>query len=338
MNYAYRPSGPLRWAIAKLPTCNSWDVIGALAAEPRANEVVTELELLGKLRSAQLLHIIDEPSEFQLLSQKACKKNRDALSCKLSSELQVFDAELFFDVDELEAIFSKLESSIGASVILDITSLPKRFFFYLVRRLRSSAAVQNLLVTYAIPLGYGKKMHKNPGGWMPLPSFGSEESISSKPMLVISVGFHHLKLFELIRDRTPKPVRLIMPFPSMPPGFAQNWEFVRYIHEQGVELHARDVRRVDPYSLSLAFDHLRSQCTGHDTELILAPFGPKPISLAMALYALTREDAGLPVTVGYTQPIAYSNEYSHAVRHDVNGNPVVHAYCVKLSGNLIYKI
>ena len=171
---------------------------------------------------------------------------------------------------------------------------------------------------------------------MPLPSFGSEDSTSTNPMLVISVGYHHLKLLELIGDRRPKPVRLLMPFPSMPPGFSQNWDFVRYIHEQGVEFHPRDIRRVDPFGLSIAFDHLCAQCVGHEGELILAPFGPKPISLAMALYALAREDSGLPVTVGYTQPIAYSSEYSHGVKRDVDGKAIIHTYCVKLAGELLY--
>jgi len=335
---SYRPSGPLRWVIERLPSRTKWDLVGALAAEERANSVAFELASVHRLGSARFLRIADEPSEFTAPTRQACDRNLKILTESLSEEPSVLDMELFSDIDELENLFDKLDELIGENVVLDITSLPKRFFFYLVRRLRSDVSVKNLLVTYTLPVGYGKKMHKNPGGWTPLPSYGSEDSTSDKPMLVIAVGYHHLKLFELIRDRTPKPVRLLMPFPSMPPGFAQNWEFVRYIQDQGVEFAPRDIRRVDPFSLSLAFDHLRAQCNGHETELILAPFGPKPISLAMALYALAREEVGLPVTVGYTQPMAYSHEYSHGVRRERDSKPLVHTYCVKLDGNLLYMI
>ena len=338
MIHSYRPSGPLRWVIERLPSRHKWDFIGAIAAEDRANSVALELDSMRKLGKSQFLRIADEPSEFEARTRKACDDNLAVLTKLLSEEPCVCDTELFSDIDELEELFVEVQKLIGGDVVLDITSLPKRFFFHLVRRLRSSTSVRNLLVTYTLPQGYGKKIHKNPGGWMPLPGFGSEDSSSGMPMLVIAVGYHYLKLLELIRDQTPQPVRLLMPFPSMPPGFAQNWEFVRYIREQGVEFAPRDIRRVDPFSLSLAFDHILAQCAGHETELILAPFGPKPISLAMALYALAREEAGLPVTVGYTQPMAYSPDYSHGVRRGHDGKPVVHTYCVKLDGNLLFEL
>ncbi len=334
MSGEYRPSGPLRWVIDRLPNHSRWDLIGTIAAEPRANEVTRQLLKTGKLDRSSFVDIEDQPSEYQQATQAARKVHCRELSDLLGKPPRVISMELFSEIDELDSMFAEIEPTIGDSVLLDITSFPKRFFFYLVRRLYEAETVKNLIVTYTLPKSYGSTLHKNPGCWMPLPSFGTEISSSAKPMLVIAVGYYHLKLLDLIRERTPSPVRLLMPFPSMPPGFAQNWEFVRHIHEQ-VNFNPPDIRRVDPYSVSLAFEHLQAQCSSHHGELILAPFGPKPISLAMALYALAREDKGDPVSVGYTQPMAYSATYSEGIQHQA-GTPVVHTYCIKLNGHRLY--
>jgi len=336
MTGEYRPAGPLNWIIDHLPNHSDWDLIGAISAEPRANEVVRLLFNRGKLHNSCFIDIEDQSSEFQIATQDARKLHRNELQNLFGQSPNAIPMELFSEIDDLDDMFAKIDSNIGDRVMLDITSLPKRFFFYLVRKLRAAGTVKNLIVTYTVPRSYGKTLHKNPGGWMPLPGFGSEVSSSKQPMLVIAVGYHHLKLLDLIRERTPKPIRLLMPFPSMPPGFSQNWEFIRYIHEQ-VEFSSQDIRRVDPFSVSLAFEHLRAQCSAHVGELLLAPFGPKPISLAMALYALAREDFGLPVSVGYTQPRAYSDLYSQGVQRGHDGKPIIHAYCVKLNGDLFYR-
>jgi len=334
MSGQYRPSGPMRWVIDRLSSHTHWDLIGTIAAEPRANEVARQLFITGKLDRCCFVDIEDEPSEFQKATKAARGVHRKVLSNLLGKAPNVIPMELFSEIDDLDDMFTEIESTIGENVILDIASFPKRFFFYLVRQLCERDSVKSLVVTYAIPESYGTTLHKNPGGWMPLPSFGTQTSTPEIPMLVVAVGYHHLKLLDLIRERTPSPVRLLMPFPSMPPGFAQNWEFVRYLREQ-VEFNQQDIRRVDPFSVSLAFDHLRAQCSPHHGELLLAPFGPKPTSLAMALYALSRENLGDPVSVGYTQPMAYSDKYSEGVRRQA-GIPVIHAYCIKLNGDRLY--
>lgn len=334
MNGQYRPSGPLKWVIDRLSSHSSWDLIGTVAAEPRANEVARQLCMTSKLGRCSFIDIEDEPSEFQAATQAARERHRQELSRLFGRLPKVVPMDLFSEIDDLDDMFLEIEPAIGENVVLDITSFPKRFFFFLIRRLSEADSVRNLIVTYSIPESYGRTLHKNPGGWMPLPSFGIQNSTRNTPMLVVAVGYHHLKLIDVIRERMPSPVRLLMPFPSMPPGFAQNWEFVRYLREQ-VPFSQQDIRRVDPFSVSLAFDHIEAQCAAHHGELLLAPFGPKPMSLAMALYALSRENAGDPVSVGYTQPMAYSQTYSQGIKK-AEGAGVVHAYCTKLNGRKLY--
>ena len=58
-------------------------------------------------------------------------------------------AELF-----LVNAFALRAESDAMSVVLDITSFPKRFFFSILRRLANSPNVRNLLVTYTSPASY----------------------------------------------------------------------------------------------------------------------------------------------------------------------------------------
>ncbi len=341
---SYRPSGPLNWILEKLPSAGKFDVVGASASEQRANAVPELLFGCDKLGNTSLLAINDQPSADLETSLKLRKNNFDALKLRIPELADPLEMDLFSSLDELDEVFDQLSQKIGENVVLDISALPKRFFFYLIRRLDELDSVQNLLVTYSRPESYGTPLHKNPAGWDSLPSYGVSKTHKEKPMLVVAVGYNHLKLLELIQDREPRRVRLLMPFPSMPNGFRLNWDFVRNIREQFGEQHGGEapfkphhIRRVDPNGASLAFDHLVGQTANHTGEIILAPFGPKPISLAMALFALSAEHDGRAVSVGYTQPTSYNPNYSRGIKLDSQGNPVVHSFVVKLAGKNLYR-
>ncbi|WP_417375550.1 hypothetical protein [Gimesia maris] len=338
MPISFRPSGSLRWLLEKLPKIKNWDLIGAIAAEERANTVAIELKTQNLLRRASMIRVKDEDSEFFQNCEIACNKNNTILHKKLNNLLFVNDLKLLDDVEILQPLFDSLKPNLSSNVILDISALPKRVFFFALKQLFNNNSIKNIVVTYTVPERYGKPLSKNALGWMPLPSFGTESSIHTDCMLVIGVGYDHLNLLDLIKDRSPNPVRLLLPFPSKPPGSISNWEFVRVLREQ-VEFKPQDIRRVHPISTSLAFDQIRGQCLGHERkEVLLAPYGPKPISLAMALFALERERASLPVTVAYTQPLAYSDKYSEGVEKSHDGTNLVHAYCIKLNGTILYNL
>jgi hypothetical protein len=196
--------------------------------------------------------------------------------------------------------------------------------------------VTDLLVTVTIPQQYGRELSRNAGQWEFLPSFGRVRSDKPRPLLIIGVGYQHLNILQVAEEIDRPQVRLLFPFPSKPPGGIRNWEFVRNI-EHKFPLTQGDILRVHPQATSLAFDLLVGQCQQAD-EVWLAPFGPKSISLAMVLFALAREENSEAVSIGYTQPPAYSPDYSTGVEKDVSGNPVIHAYCIKLGGQAFYAI
>lgn len=321
----------------QLPSINSWEVIGCLGAEERSTVVSLELADVGKLGDCHLLRIHDVPTVFAPKVEREVRKRERELRVALGSRFQILDQQLLSDLPELEPMGDNLESKAAENVILDISCLPKRFFFYLLRRLVESPRVQTLVVTVTIPNKYGNELSKNAGRWEFLPSFGREKSGEARPMLIIGVGYQHLNLLDVAEEGDPGPVRLLFPFPSKPPGAIRNWEFVRNIERQKkFGLKPGDVIRVHPQATSLAFDILAGQCAGHADEVWLAPFGPKSISLAMALFALAREASGRSVSIGYNQPPAYSASYSSGVECDQNRRPVVHSYCVKLNGQNWY--
>jgi hypothetical protein len=314
-------------------------VVGAVSSEMRCCAAPKEVSQLQKLASCALLRIADEVGIHTAATEAAWKVHLDELDQQINPKPSVIDGALFATLDDLNEIYQKLENDtcLTGNVIFDVSTLPKRYFFYMLRRMIESPKVSNLIVTYAIPERYGKKLYENPGSWEPFPSFGPTHSTVERPMLVIAVGYHHLNLLDLIQDRPPRQIRLIKPFPSKPPGSIQNWEFIRFVRGQ-IAFQPQDIIRVNTYAAPLLFDHLVAQCQAQQEEVILAPYGPKPFSLGMALFALAREAQGLPVTVGYTQPKSYSSDYSTGVEIGYDGYPVVHSYCVKLNNKNLFSI
>jgi hypothetical protein len=64
----------------------------------------------------------------------------------------------------------------------------------------------------------------------------------------------------------------------------------------------------------------------------LAPFGPKPMSLAMCIYAALTE-----AQVFYTQPSSYRPDYSVGISQ-VGGEPEIYAYWIRMSGTTTYTL
>ena len=322
--------------LEQMPNVNSWEFVGCLGAEERCTAVPMELVELGKLGLSHFFRIEDNPKS---IFKRAVNRELLKLRAVLENQFKILDAKLMSDLPELVPLSDDIESSVSENVILDISCLPKRFFFYLLRRLVASPRVRTLVVTVTIPSKYGNELSKNAARWDYLPSFGREQSGPARPMLIIGAGYQHLNLLEVVDEGDLEAVRLLFPFPSKPPGGIKNWEFVRNIERQKkFKLKPKDVIRVHPQATSLAFDILAGQCESQSGEVWLAPFGPKSMSLAMALFALAREANDLPVSVGYTQPLAYSATYSIGVERDENETPIVHAYCIKLNGRNWYSI
>jgi len=162
----------------------------------------------------------------------------------------------------------------------------------------------------------------------------------SDAKLIISVGYQPLRLHEFLdaaRFQISN-IKLLLPFPSIPPGFISNWTFILQIRRELPELGQEAIVRVHTHTLPLVFDQIVALTeNGRSPIVVLAPFGPKSVSLAMCLYGASRRSNSLSVEIGYTQPRVYGDQYSVGVAKQ-DGVPLVHTYCLKLSGRNIYQI
>jgi len=82
--------------------------------------------------------------------------------------------------------------------------------------------------------------------------------------------------------------------------------------------------RVHALDTSDAFDRICDITDNGKYTSVLAPYGPKPISLAIALFAI---ETGAPVY--YTQPNYYSPDYSTGIKE-------TYAYWIKKDGINLY--
>ena len=125
---------------------------------------------------------------------------------------------------------------------------------------------------------------------------------SNQATLIIGVGYQPLSIIEIVRETrfSLGPRKLFLPFPSIPPGFTKNWRFVAHIKKEWSTLRKNElprdaVVRVPVGDTSLIFDRLLAQTNrGREASTVLAPFGPKPMSLAMCLLGIASAGKELP--------------------------------------------
>jgi hypothetical protein len=90
--------------------------------------------------------------------------------------------------------------------------------------------------------------------------------------------------------------------------------------------------RVSPDDISGAFDRIVSLAVASNLSPAFAPFGPKPLSAAICLFAAQRGCA-----VYYPQPTVYHPHYSRGIRM-IGGKPAVTAHWIKHRGKRLYVI
>jgi hypothetical protein len=210
-----------------------------------------------------------------------------------------------------------------------MTCLPKRFFFPACRLLLQSSEVRTLIVTYATPIRYSHDaLAEDFQEWRALPLFSG--STETPEILIVNVGHHAMGLPDQIEHGSPRmDVKLFFPFPNAPESYHLTRQFLRSV-EQNLRNAGAQIKHVNGMDVSDAFEHICSLSEQGNKRVLFAPYGPKPTSLAMCIYATLNGSA-----VFYTQPRVYNPEYTHGIK-SVNGENQVYAYCVKLEGRQFY--
>ena len=344
MNGPLRPFGPLDWILSRLPEVDYWSLVGAISPEDRCLSVLRELSDSRRLAQANFLRI--EPD-----ARKSNPKFRQAFTKKLDQNQKIALAlgqrRLAVRVENIlcreEALIEVSKATLGAcheNLMIDISAMPKRYFFPMLTLALESSQFSNVVVTYTTPECYGESLAEDPLPWNAFPMYGATPpGGETEVKLLIAVGYQPLKLegiLDGIRYRETN-VELLLPFPSVHPGFIKNWEFILQVRRVLPGLPTSAIKRMATTNTPVAFARVVAMTNHGRIHSVLAPFGPKPISLAMCLFGIACRQNDIPVEIGYTQPQVYSDNYSSGVA-TANGRPVTNAFCVRLGGRNLYSL
>ena len=127
----YRPWGTLDWLLAKVSNV-PWDLIGCIGTEDRSLEVYRRMA--SKLNSSKLLKIRDEDFPYSDDTKEILQQRLEEVKVIEGDENRsnVEDHDLLEVHDKM---LSTIEEYITdkESVILDVSSMPKRFFFPILK-------------------------------------------------------------------------------------------------------------------------------------------------------------------------------------------------------------
>lgn len=326
----YRPWGLLDWALSISPP-RQWFFIGALGTEERSLAAWMWIKELG-VEIGRILVQVDpvEATRFHTRTVTRLSERRAQFVAYGGTETEITRLGLLAESYQIETMASAFSEK-SPSVVFDISSLPKRYFFPFLRAFSKCDKVRDLVVTYTCPSEYQSedKLSEGAGKWDYLPGFLGREQKSE--VLIAAIGFMVESLQGHLSGEEAHPaVQLLIPFPATPAAVRRSWESVFNLQSsRSAEKFVK--HRVDANDMSAAFDRICSLGRGVNA-VAFAPFGPKPISAAMCLYA-----AQLDSAVHYPQPDGYHPDYSMGIAR-TNGKSCVNAYWIKHNGENLYDV
>ena len=222
---AVRPWGPAPWLFSRLT--RKWSVLGCLGAEERSLGVLDFLHNRGQVVSALLAEVRPLAGSRHYQETEARLRERRASLGGLAQVSTIQQVELFSSDEKIVAIADSFAASASPHVILDISALPKRFFFPFLKRLLRSQRVETIVATYTVPERYGTgDLAEDHQPFTHLPLFGPSAFPERKPEIVIvSAGFMKLGLADLLEPFKAVSIRTILPFPPRPAVLLQELGF-----------------------------------------------------------------------------------------------------------------
>ena len=313
--------------------------VGCISMEDRCSSAYRNLSTNLNVTDSLIFIIEDNPSNHYSRLEEKISKNTDIFLSLGANEDEFIKNRLLDPFSLYQAHIDHFLNNIHVeNLVLDITSLPKRVFAYFIKKTRTlEATVKNIIVSYTLPVRYcDSPLAENPQTWAPLPGFHDSIQPQHKRQIVISIGYEPLGLPDLLTSGEFDNARisLLFPFPSSPKRVRKNWKFARNLFPNATHNSLR-IERVDCNNLPEIYDTIGKIGDFGESPLILAPFGPKPVSLAMALYASAHSQPEKTTSIYYTQPTVYHPDYSSGVKQSSEGE-CVNCYCIRINGNDLY--
>ncbi|WP_144113005.1 hypothetical protein [Paraburkholderia sp. BCC1886] len=326
-----RPWGSIGWLLPKIGI-EAWHVITSASFEDRCIALVDLMNSNGpRIKSSTLYKISNPPSESWTEAAPVVKANFDSLSASLSAQsTAIIEADLLSQLGSVLSL-DQLNPDGSESVVLDITTLPKRFFLFALKQLVNSAKVQNLVVTYAAAKQYPEAaLCENALPPAALQGFGRVQRLRNSPRMFVGVGYTALSIEGLLEKAGNSKLDFLFPFPPASPAFRRNWYLLSKLMPAdkpfGTEIHR--VHGMDAFEV---FERLYAW--GQFRDLDLVPLGPKPHALGMAMASMRLEGTAELI---YAQPQSYHVNYSQGIALDESGRPKIYAYCLKHRGKVLF--
>lgn len=287
-------------------------IFGCLSSEDRCRAVPEFFADSSKFQNTSTLLLqVDDPKEAFPDHSEEIQKKID-LNIKLLEKNEVSfskkKAKLLDDESRMVKILNEFQTNyLCSTLILDISTLPKRFYALFLKRLVKSNQPENIIVTYSQPAQNGYPTSKEhlaediqPCSHLPgfAPSPGEEGCT-----VVISLGFEKFNIESILSSyRDNNYAKFLLNFPPNGEYFRRQWKILRdVIGSWEMRKHIEVISALDVEQVFLTLEHLHKDYN----RLILAPFGPKPHTLGMILFAI-KYDCGLI----YSQPQSYNPNYS----------------------------
>jgi hypothetical protein len=320
----------MEW-ILSLSSEKQWDFVGVLGVEERSLCSWHLNRGFGVLKDELIVQVGDANSwKYEAQTKEALEIRYEEYINKGGIKTNYEQLKLMSELFLIQELADRAVD-MGSSIILDVTSMPKRFFFPILRKLLLADSVENLLVTYASPSSYTDDvLYEDIDIWKNLPGFGG--GVTEKETLIVSIGFLVESLNRYLSDNPDHgKVKMLIPFPASLAVLRRTWNSVADL-ENGQDNTKFEKYRVDTLDMSVSFDHIKSLADNSSSPIAFAPFGPKPISMAMCIYASQANSS-----VYYPQPTIYHPEYSKGIKDD-DPHAAVSGYWVKHEGENLYSI
>lgn len=287
-----------------------------------------------------MLEIVDpQPLDAGALSARLLERRSQLEAAGFASN-EIVPVPLLADMERIARTTSRMADEGVKSLLIDITSLPKYWFFPMIQAALGDERFEDIIVTYTSGTGYAETLSENVSALRVLPGFNADEHHGRRASLIIGVGFEPTGLDTLLNDQASDKIRLIFPFPPGPPGHRRNWMVVKHVEQltHTNQIDPPDRVHIHMYDCSQVFDALCAMTDGGSQTSAIAPYGPKTVSLAMCLFAIATAKAGRPrVPVYYAQPLRYALDYTSGV--GMRGAvPDAVGYCLRLSGRDLYQM